>query len=118
MMHGGIWQRNELGVYQGPSPLFHLLAEHPDQALQTLPLPTREQDRGICSPGFHLLSQTKVPRACVGSEPAEKHLCLVLVTPALLEVPDRKFLLMFLLDMHGKSKGGARKGHGRNLVLY
>lgn len=73
---------------------------------------------GICSPGFHLLSQMKVLRACVGIEPAEKHLCLVLVTPALLKVPDRLFLLMLLLDMHGKSKEGARKGHGRNLVLY
>lgn len=77
-----------------------------------------EQERGICSPGFNLLSQMKVLRACVGSEPAEKHLCLVLVTPALLKVPDRLLMLMLLLDMHGESKGGARKGHGRNLVLY
>lgn len=102
-------------MYQG---LFHFLAEHHDQALQTLLLPAREQERGICSPGFNLLSQMKVLRACVGSEPAEKHLCLVLVTPALLKVPDRLLMLMLLLDMHGESKGGARKGHGRNLVLY
>lgn len=65
-----------------------------------------------------MLSQTKVLRACVGSEPGEKHLCLVLVIPALLNVPDRLFLLMLLLDMDGKPKGGARKVHGRNLVLY
>lgn len=80
-------------------------------------LPPESKKEGICSPGFRLLSQTKVLRACLGSEPAEKHLCLVLVTPALLKVPDRLFLLMLLLDMHGKSKGDARKVHGRNLVL-
>lgn len=116
-MHGGIWQRNELGVYQGPPHYSTFLLSILTRLCKLCLFPPESKKGVICSPGFRLLSQTKVPRACVGSEPAEKHLYLVLVTPALLKVPDRLFLLVLLLDMHGKSKGGTRKRHGRNLVL-
>lgn len=105
-------------MYQGSPHYSTFLLSIMTRFIKLCLFPPESKKGGICSPGLRLLSQTKLTRACVGSEPAEKHLCLVLVTPALLKVPDRLFLLMLLLDMHGKSKEGARKRHGRSLVMY
>lgn len=56
----------------------------------------------------------KVPKACIGREPAQKHSCLMLVAPALPKVPDRPFLFVLLLDVPGRAEGCASKRSGRS----
>lgn len=100
---------NELGMYQVSPHYSTFLLSIMTRLCKLCLFPPESKKEGIWSPGFHLLSQTKVLGACVGSEPAEKHLCVVLVT-ALLKVPDRLFLLTLLVDMHGSLREVPEKG--------